>query len=85
MGLQAYRPAARFVTGDTDTAPQSATFHTANRCSQLYEDTTNDYKQEDNLNWFNKIKELTSKHDKSPELKKGDIKQIPLFAVGWWR
>jgi len=28
------------------------------------------------LNWFNKIKDLTSKQDKSPELKKGEIKQI---------
>jgi hypothetical protein len=28
------------------------------------------------LNWFNKIKELTTKQDKSPELKKGEIKQI---------
>jgi len=28
------------------------------------------------LNWFDKIKELTSKQDKSPELKKGEIKQI---------
>jgi len=31
VGLQAYHPAASFVTGDTDAAPQSATFHTANR------------------------------------------------------
>jgi len=28
------------------------------------------------LNWFDKIKELTTKQDKSPELKKGEIKQI---------
>jgi hypothetical protein len=28
------------------------------------------------LNWFNKIKELTAKQDKSSELKKGEIKQI---------
>jgi hypothetical protein len=28
------------------------------------------------LNWFDKIKELTSTQDKSPELKKGEIKQI---------
>lgn len=28
------------------------------------------------MNWFNKIKELTTKQDKSPELKKGEIKQI---------
>jgi hypothetical protein len=28
------------------------------------------------LNWFDKIKELTSKQDKSPELKKGEIKHI---------
>ena len=28
------------------------------------------------MNWFDKIKELTSKQDKSPELKKGEIKQI---------
>jgi hypothetical protein len=28
------------------------------------------------LNWFDKIKELTSRQDKSPELKKGEIKQI---------
>ena len=59
-----------------------ATVNTANRCSQLQEDTTNDYKQEDNLNWFNKIKVLTSKHDKSPELKKGDIKQILIQTAG---
>ena len=30
----------------------------------------------DKLNWFDKIKELTTKQDKSPELKKGEIKQI---------
>ncbi len=34
------------------------------------------------MNWFNKIKELTSKHDKSPELKKGDIKQILIQTAG---
>jgi len=28
------------------------------------------------LNWIDKIKELTTKQDKSPELKKGEIKQI---------
>ncbi|MFO7822750.1 MAG: hypothetical protein R6V72_02340 [Cyclobacterium sp.] len=28
------------------------------------------------MNWINKIKELTTKQDKSPELKKGEIKQI---------
>lgn len=28
------------------------------------------------MNWFDKINELTSKQDKSPELKKGEIKQI---------
>ncbi len=28
------------------------------------------------MNWFDKIKELTTKQDKSPELKKGEIKQI---------
>jgi len=28
------------------------------------------------LNWIDKIKDLTSKHDKSPELKRGEIKQI---------
>lgn len=28
------------------------------------------------MNWIDKIKELTSKQDKSPELKKGEIKQI---------
>jgi len=28
------------------------------------------------LNWFDKIRELTTKQDKSPELKKGEIKQI---------
>jgi hypothetical protein len=28
------------------------------------------------LNWLDKIKELTTKKDKSPELKKGEIKQI---------
>lgn len=28
------------------------------------------------MNWFDKIKELTSKSDKSPELKNGEIKQI---------
>lgn len=39
-------------------------------------DTENDNKQIDKLNWFDKIKELTSKQDKSPELKKGEIKQI---------
>ena len=30
----------------------------------------------DKLNWIDKIKELTTKQDKSPELKKGVIKQI---------
>jgi hypothetical protein len=33
------------------------------------------------LNWFDKIKELTSKQDKSPELKKGEIKQILIQTV----
>lgn len=28
------------------------------------------------MNWFDKIKDLTTKQDKSPELKKGEIKQI---------
>lgn len=30
------------------------------------------------MNWIDKIKELTTKQDKSPELKKGEIKQILL-------
>jgi hypothetical protein len=33
------------------------------------------------MNWFDKIKELISKQDKSPELKKGDIKQILIQTV----
>ena len=41
--------------------------------SQLQNDTA---KQKDKLNWIDKIKELTTKQDKSPELKKGEIKQI---------
>lgn len=28
------------------------------------------------MNWIDKIKEFTTKQDKSPELKKGEIKQI---------
>jgi hypothetical protein len=36
----------------------------------------NDTKHRDKLNWIDKIKELTTKQDKSPELKKGEIKQI---------
>jgi len=32
VDLQAFRPASWFVTGDTDAAPQSPTFHTAKRC-----------------------------------------------------
>jgi hypothetical protein len=33
------------------------------------------------LNWIDKIKELTTKQDKSPELKKGEIKQILIQTV----
>ncbi len=43
------------------------------RYSQLQNDTET---QTDKLNWIDKIKELTTKQDKSPELKKGEIKQI---------
>ena len=34
------------------------------------------------MNWFDKIKELTTKQDKSPELKKGEIKQILIQTAG---
>lgn len=33
------------------------------------------------MNWFDKIKELTTKQDKSPELKKGEIKQILILTA----
>ncbi len=33
------------------------------------------------MNWFDKIKDLTTKQDKSPELKKGEIKQILIQAA----
>ncbi|MES2779920.1 MAG: hypothetical protein V4651_08470, partial [Bacteroidota bacterium] len=33
------------------------------------------------MNWFDKIKEITTKQDKSPELKKGEIKQILIQAA----
>ncbi|UPQ78758.1 hypothetical protein M0M57_14190 [Flavobacterium azooxidireducens] len=33
------------------------------------------------MNWIDKIKELTTKQDKSPELKKGEIKQILIQAA----
>jgi len=33
------------------------------------------------LNWIDKIKELTTKQDRSPELKKGEIKQILIQAT----
>ena len=35
MGYQAVRPASGFVTGDTDAAPQSASFHIRDRYGQL--------------------------------------------------
>jgi len=31
VGYQAVQPASLFVTGDTDAAPQSASFHISNR------------------------------------------------------
>lgn len=34
------------------------------------------------MNWIDKIKELTTKPDKSPELKKGEIKQILIQTAG---
>ena len=34
MGLQAVGPASVFVTGDTDAAPQSASFYIRNRQQQ---------------------------------------------------
>ncbi|MGL2963662.1 hypothetical protein ACSVH2_07570 [Flavobacterium sp. RSB2_4_14] len=34
------------------------------------------------MNWIDKIKELTNKQDKSPELKKGEIKQILIQTAG---
>ena len=34
------------------------------------------------MNWIDKIKELTTKQDKSPELKKGEIKQILIQTAG---
>jgi hypothetical protein len=34
------------------------------------------------LNWIDKIKELTTKQEKSPELKKGEIKQILIQTAG---
>jgi hypothetical protein len=37
VDVQAVRPASRFVTVDTDTAPQSPTAHTAERYRSLYE------------------------------------------------
>ncbi len=34
VGFQAFRPASWLVTGDTDAAPQSVTFHTRDRYGQ---------------------------------------------------
>ncbi|HLP94892.1 MAG TPA: hypothetical protein VK168_12695 [Saprospiraceae bacterium] len=34
------------------------------------------------MNWFDKIKAFTSKQDKSPELKKGEIKEILIQTAG---
>lgn len=33
------------------------------------------------MNWINKIRELSSKQDKSPELKKGEIKQLLIQTI----
>jgi hypothetical protein len=46
-------------------------------CKTKFRTTIN----KDKLNWFDKIKELTSNQDNSPELKKGEIKQILIQTV----
>ena len=35
VGFQAFRPASSFVSWDTDTSPQSGTFHTRDRWRSL--------------------------------------------------